>query len=84
MKKVKLSLASMQAAEILSRDQLKSIFGGSGGVNCDDTTQLNESSCTGKSQGDDCAFYRFTPDCKLNALNGKCVIGSGYQLICNV
>jgi len=31
MKKIKLNLASMQATEILSRDQLKSIFGGGSG-----------------------------------------------------
>lgn len=31
MKKIRLNVANLEATEVLSRDQLKSIFGGSGG-----------------------------------------------------
>ncbi len=46
MKKIRLNVANLDATEILSRDQLKSIFGGSGSgsisylVNCDSSDEI--------------------------------------------
>ncbi len=50
MKKIRLNVANLDATEILSRDQLKSIFGGSGSVsgsssdlvNCDSSDDIGK------------------------------------------
>lgn len=54
MKKIRLNVADLDATEILSRDQLKAIFGGSTGSSGSDSTNASGSGCSGKSDGDSC------------------------------
>jgi hypothetical protein len=49
MKKIRLNVADLDATEVLSRDQLKAVFGGSGN-GCGTASEA----CKDKSDGDSC------------------------------
>jgi len=78
MKKIRLNVASMNATEILSREQLKTIFGGST-VDCDPIPIRDENGnilsgvCNAKALlGFSCTYYRYNPY-KYSA-SGGCVL----------
>jgi hypothetical protein len=48
MKKIRLNVANLEATEVLSREQLKSIFGGSGGSGSSGSTNCS-TTCKGTS-----------------------------------
>jgi len=86
MKKIRLNVASMNATEILSREQLKTIFGGST-VDCDPIPIRDENGnilsgvCNAKVLlGFFCTYYRYKQgsdtgsDCVLEQHFGTCRI----------
>jgi hypothetical protein len=70
MKKIRLNVADLDATEILSRDQLKAIFGGSTG-----------SSGSGSNSGG-CGIYHCLGPCIVNDTQGYCGYDAATQCIC--
>lgn len=81
MKKIRLNVADLGATEILSREQLKSVFGGSGGSSSDSgsgsgsitgcRTQCPNGNTIGKEE---CV--------SSNGVKGDCFISTGVSVRC--
>lgn len=56
MKKIHLNVANLDATEMLSREQLKTILGGSSGSNTNTCTKPWHTACDGKKIADACSF----------------------------
>lgn len=89
MKKIRLNLADLGATEILTREQLKSVFGGTGSGSGSSSSGSGSSSSSGGGGGGGnvtCAgLSPCTGSCTMDIDNtkGSCSSVGGYGCVCN-